>query len=54
LTLLAQGTLPDFLLVEDANDLIDFLEYSRRTIPRTRWATESVNALNRMAIESVF
>jgi hypothetical protein len=42
---LCQGTMPDLILLEDANDLIDFLEETCRTIPRAKWAEESKAAV---------
>jgi len=54
LTLLAQGTQPDFLLLEDANDLVDFLEVTRRTIPRTSWAEEAIAVVQRDQLEGMF
>jgi hypothetical protein len=54
LTLLAQGPIPDFVLVEDANDLVDFLEFAKRTIPRTIWADESIAAHRISQIEGIF
>jgi hypothetical protein len=38
--------MPDLMLLEDANDLLDFLEVTGRTIPRTQWAEESIAWLN--------
>jgi hypothetical protein len=54
LTFLAQGPLPDFILLEDAHDLLDFLEVTRRTIPRTKWAVESIEFANMLALEATF
>lgn len=42
LTLLANGPLPDLILQEDVFDLCDFLEATCRTIPRGKWAEESI------------
>jgi hypothetical protein len=42
------------VLLEDANDLVDFLEYSQRTIPRTKWAEESIAAVQMEEIEGLF
>jgi len=52
--LLAQGTLPDFILLEDANDLVDFLEASHRTIRRSLWAEEAVATARADALEGIF
>jgi hypothetical protein len=41
-------------LLEDANDLLDFLEANGRTIPRTKWAAESINAAQRRQLEGIF
>lgn len=46
LTLLANSTLPDLMLLEDANDICEFLEASGRTIPRERWALEIARAIS--------
>jgi len=46
--------MPRLLLLEDANHLCDFLEYSRRTIPRSRWADESIAAIQAAAMEGFF
>jgi len=54
LTLLAQGAMPDLVLLEDANDLADFLEVTGRTIPRVRWAEECLAALSDDQLNSVF
>jgi hypothetical protein len=55
LTLLAQGTLPDVILLEDANDIALFLEATGRTVLRRRWCEEAVDALNEgFATSSVF
>jgi hypothetical protein len=54
LTLLAQGPMPDFLLLEDAHDLSDFLEATKRTVPRSLWAEESIAAANVKEIEGLF
>jgi hypothetical protein len=51
---MSNGSLPPLLLLEDANDLVDFLEYSGRTIPRTKWAAESIAAVQRKALEAMF
>jgi hypothetical protein len=37
--------MPDLILLEDANDLVDFFELTGQTIPRTRWAEESIAAV---------
>ncbi len=48
------GSLPDLVLYEDANDLVDFLEFAGRTIPRHKWAVESIAAGQRAALEGMF
>jgi hypothetical protein len=35
-------------------DLCDFLEATGRTIPRTRWAIESIQAVQRRNLEAMF
>jgi hypothetical protein len=54
LTLLAQGNIPDFMLLEDANDLVDFLEATRRTVPRRLWADEVIAAARANQLEGLF
>ncbi len=51
---MSSGALPDFVLLEDANDLCDFAEATGRVIARTRWATESIAAVQRRNIEGMF
>jgi hypothetical protein len=51
---MASSTLPGFVLLEDAIDLCDFLEATKRTIPRARWAVESMAAVARASNESLF
>ncbi len=51
---MAQGRLPLWILLEDAQDLVDFLEATERTIPRTKWAVESIAAATRVANEAMF
>jgi hypothetical protein len=41
-------------LLEDANDLVDFLEVTRRTIPRTSWADEAIAAAHADRLEGLF
>jgi len=55
LTLLAQGTIPDLILLEDANDLVLFLEATGRTVPRRRWCEEAIEEANEgFATSSIF
>jgi hypothetical protein len=54
LTLLAQGTIPDLVLLEDANDLADFLVATGRTLPRARWCEGFVETYNEQFAESFF
>jgi hypothetical protein len=54
LTLLAQGTMPPMLLLEDAEDLCDFAVVTSRTMPPSRWAVEAAAAANIEAIEGLF
>jgi hypothetical protein len=51
---MANGTLPDLILLEDAIDLCDFLEATGRTIPRSKWAAESIAAVQRSNLEAMF
>ncbi len=46
--------MPDWTLLEDANDLADFLEATGRTVPRARWAEEAIAAASASAIEGFF
>jgi hypothetical protein len=41
-------------LLEDAYDLVDFLEYTGRTIPRNKWAVEAIDAAQRASLEAIF
>jgi hypothetical protein len=54
LTLLAQGQLPPMILMEDAEDLCDFLQATQRTVRAAKWADEVIAAVNAEAIESMF
>ena len=54
MTLLAQGTQPPMMLLEDAEDLCDFLEATSRTVPARRWASEAIAAAHAEAIEGLF
>jgi hypothetical protein len=53
LSLLAAGPLPPVLLLEDACDLVNFLEAAGRTVPRGRWAEEAVAAAAAAAAEAM-
>jgi hypothetical protein len=54
LTLLAQGTIPSPILLEDANDLALFLSRTGRTVPSYRWCDETVVERNEGFAESFF
>jgi hypothetical protein len=54
LTLLAQGQMPDLVLLEDAEDLCDFLIVTRRTMPPSRWADEAIAAKGAAELEGLF
>jgi hypothetical protein len=54
LTLLAQGPTPDWVLLEDARDVADFLEASGRTVPRSAWVEEAIAARNEAQLEGLF
>jgi hypothetical protein len=41
-------------MLEDANDLCEFYEATGRTIHRSRWATESIAAVQRRQNEGIF
>jgi len=51
---MANSPLPSLILLEDAIDLCDFLEATRRTIPRSKWADESIAAAQRANLEAMF
>ena len=51
---MAQGGLPRWILLEDANDLVDFLEATERAVPRRKWALESIAAAQRANLEGLF
>jgi hypothetical protein len=42
------------MLLEDAEDVCDFLAATRRTIPAGRWATEAIAASQAAALEGLF
>jgi hypothetical protein len=42
------------ILLEDAEDLCDFLQATRRTIPAGRWATEAIAIRQAAALEGLF
>ena len=54
LTLLAQGPMPDLMLLEDAEDVCDFIIAMRRTIHPARWADEAIAAANMREVEGLF
>ncbi len=54
LTLLAQGQMPPMMLLEDAEDVCDFILATKRTIHPGRWAEEAIAANATAAIEGVF
>ena len=54
LTLLAQGTMPPMLLLEDSNDLANFLEATGRTVRRSTWADEAIAAKCVRQLEGIF
>ena len=51
---MANGALPSLILLEDAIALCDFLEATKRTIPRSRWAVESIAAAQKANFEAMF
>jgi hypothetical protein len=54
LTLLAQGPMPPMMLLEDAEDLCDFLLAAKRTVRPSAWAVEAIAARNADQIEGLF
>ena len=42
------------MLLEDAEDVCDFLGVTRRTIPASRWATEAIAAKSAADLEGLF
>jgi hypothetical protein len=42
------------LLLEDAEDLCDFLQATRRTVPARRWAAEIIAAEQAEQVEGIF
>ena len=46
--------MPPMMLLEDAEDLCDFLLATRRTVRPTRWAAEAIAAAQADAIEGLF
>jgi len=54
LTLLAQGTQPDWMLLEDANDVCDLLVWADRAVPAGRWCDDAVDRQNEQFAESFF
>jgi hypothetical protein len=51
---MANSQLPSPILLEDAIDLCDFFEATRRTIPRSKWADESIAAIQKANHEAIF
>lgn len=51
---MANAPLPPVILQEDADDLLDFYEFTGRTIPRAKWAIESIRAAQRQQHQSMF
>jgi hypothetical protein len=54
LTLLAQGTQPPMMLLEDAEDIAEFLLATGRAVQPSRWAEEVIAAKNAEQIEALF
>ena len=46
--------MPPMMLLEDAEDLCDFLVATRRTVLPSRWAVEAIAADNLNQIEGLF
>jgi hypothetical protein len=54
LTLLAQGMQPPMMLLEDAEDIADFLVATKRTISPNGWADELIAAAVAQQVEGLF
>lgn len=55
LTLLANDHFDDdVILLEDVNDLLEWYEVMGRTVLRSRWASESIQAASRATNEAQF
>jgi hypothetical protein len=46
--------MPNLMLLEDAEDVCDFLQATRRTIHPGRWAEEAIAASQAAALEGLF
>jgi hypothetical protein len=46
--------MPPMMLLEDAEDLGDFLEATRRTVRASRWADEAIAAATVGQLEGLF
>jgi hypothetical protein len=46
--------MPPMILLEDAEDICDFLEATKRTVRAGRWAEEAVVAGQAAALEGLF
>jgi hypothetical protein len=46
--------MPPMMLLEDAEDLCDFLEATRRTVRAAKWATEVIAAAEAEQVEGLF
>ncbi len=46
--------MPDLMLLEDAEDVCDFIIAMRRTIHPARWADEAIAAANMREVEGLF
>jgi hypothetical protein len=51
---MANSRLPSPILLEDAIDLCDFFEATKRTVPRSKWAVESIAAVEKANLETMF
>jgi hypothetical protein len=54
LTLLSQGTMPDFLLLEDARDIVTFLLTIGHAVPAAMWAEKAIAAARENVMEGFF
>jgi hypothetical protein len=46
--------MPPMMLLEDAEDLCDFLQVTGRTIRASKWANEVIDLMQAEAVEGLF
>jgi hypothetical protein len=54
LTLLAQGTMPRIMLLEDAENVCDILQATSRTVRAATWADELIALAQAEQVEGLF